>query len=259
MYDIAGVLLLIHMLTVEGLQKSFGATTALVDCNLSVAPGTALAVLGPNGSGKSVLTQLLSGVLVPDSGTVWVGDVSLAQQPTLAKQRIGYIPSEPMVWPELTGLEFLHYTGALYGLTEQRRRVRINELMARFSMQGIGQTFLHQYSRANQQKLAIIAAVLPEPTVLVVDEPMVGLDQSARRAASQLVREHLDRDGSVVLSTHDLSLAQELATVFLLLREGQVYAHNTLPSLREQVAVSPEAPLSEVYTALYDQVGVRNG
>lgn len=253
MYDTAGVLLLRRMLTVEGLYKSFGATTALVDCNLSVAPGTALAVLGPNGSGKSVLTQLLSGVLVPDSGTVWIGDVSMEQQPTLAKQRIGYIPGEPLVWPELTGLEFLHYAGALYGLTEQRRRVRINELLARFSMQGVGQTYLHQYSRANQQKLALIAAVLPEPSVLIVDELMTGLDQSARVAAIQLMREHLDRDGSLVFATHDLVFAEELATVFLLLRNGQVLANNTLVSLREQVGVSGDTALSGVYTALLEQ------
>lgn len=241
------------MLTVEGLHKSFGTTKALQDCNLSVAPGTCLAVIGPNGSGKSVLAQLLAGVLVPDRGTVWVGDVSFVEHPVLAKERIGYVPGEPLAWPELTGLEFLHYVGALYGMTEQRRRVRINELLSRFSMHGIGHSFMHQYSRANQQKFALIAAVLPEPTVLVIDELAVGLDLFSQEAAVELVREHLDRTGSVVLCTHDHTLAEEIATVFLVLQEGRVLAHNTLPGLREEGVLEPDASLAYVYKMILER------
>lgn len=250
---VRSVILCRYMLTAESLHKSFGTTSALIDCNLSVAPGTVLAVLGPNGSGKTVLTQLLAGVLVPDQGTVWVGDVSLQQQPTLAKQRIGYVPGEPLAWPELTGLEFLHYIGALYGLTEQQRQVRINELLARFSMQGIGHTYMHHYSRANQQKLALLAAVLPEPTVLVLDELAIGLDLPSREAAVQLVQEHRERGGSVVLCTHDHDLAETIASVFLFLRDGKIVAHNTLPSLREQSELDPDTPLSFVYKRIVGQ------
>ena len=240
------------MLTVEGLYKSFGTTQALQDCNLSVAPGTCLAVVGPNGSGKSVLAQLLAGVLVPDKGTIWVGDASYVEHPVLARQRIGYVPSEPLAWPELTGLEFLHYVGTLYGMTEQRRRVRISELLSRFSMQGIGHSYMHQYSRANQQKFALIAAVLPEPTVLIIDELTVGLDLFSREAAVELVREHLDRQGSVILCTHDHSLAEELASVFLVLQEGKVLAHNTLSGLYEGSALESDASLSQVYKMLLE-------
>ena len=241
------------MLTVESLRKSFGDSVALANCNISVAPGTALAVLGPNGSGKTVLAQLLTGVLVPDQGQVWVGDVSLASQPTVAKGRLGYVPSEPLAWPELTGLEFLHYTGALYGMTEQRRRTRINELLARFALQGIGHTYLHQYSRANQQKFALLAAVLPEPEVLVIDELYTGLDHSARGAARQLVQEHLDQDRSLVVCTNDLLLAEGIATVFVVLRDGEVIAHNTHKGLCEQAGLPVDATLAAVYGAILER------
>lgn len=241
------------MLTVEGIQKTFGETVAIADLNLSVAPGTTLAILGPNGSGKSVAAQLLSGVTPPDRGDVWIGDASLATRPRKAKQQLGYVPEAPDLVPHLSGLEYLHLVGSLYGMSETRRRARINDLFAQFGLQGIGHTYAKHYSRANRQKFAFMAALLPEPTVLILDEPLTALDLTSRQTATGFIEAHIKRGGVTVLCTHDLWLASQLASSFLVLARGNVVAHNTLVALRQQAECAAAADLPMVYQALLER------
>ncbi len=192
----------------RGLTKKYGQLTA-VDClDLELRPGEVYGFLGPNGSGKSTTIGMLTGVLAPTSGEVTVCGFDLKKEPEKAKACIGYVPDEPVLYEKLTGLEHLDFIGELYGVPKAIRKTRGLELLGMLGLEDKGRDLIQSYSKGMRQKISIAAALLHSPLVLIMDEPVSGLDPMSARVLKSLVR-NLARSGTTVLiSTHLLEIAK---------------------------------------------------
>ncbi len=225
------------MLTVTRVTKKFGNDDAVQDISFRIEKGEIYALIGPNGSGKTTLVKSISGLLRIDSGEILVDGVSVMKSPQKTKSVIGYIPDEPSAWVGMTGEEFLHVVGALFGVEATERASRISELLKRFSLERIATQVFDDYSRGSKQKFSIISALLHEPTLLLVDEPIVGLDPESATIAKALLREFADAGGSVLLVTHTLPVAEEIASRIGLLHEGKLVAEGDMTQLRERAGL----------------------
>lgn len=238
------------MLRVEQLDKQYNKTIALSGVSLSLAPGEIYALIGPNGSGKTTLTKIIAGLVRPTGGAVHIADTNILTDPVTAKSHIGYIPDNPEAWGKMTGAEFLHFSGALHGFDTAAREKRIAELLPVFSLNGIEDTYYEHYSRGNRQKFTILAALLHEPDLLLIDEPIVGLDPESVATLEGLLTDFAARGGTVLITTHTLLVAEHIANRVGILSQGQLIASDTIPTLRETAQVAPDASLVTVYHAL---------
>jgi ABC-2 type transport system ATP-binding protein len=241
-----------EILKVEGLIKQFGDKVALKGVSLTIDAGNVYALIGPNGSGKTTLVKTVAGLLHPSRGKVFVDGADAVGDPVRAKSAIGYIPDEPSAWAGMTGEEFLHFIGALFGVPEAVRRERISKLLGKFHLVGIEKGYFEDYSRGNKQKFTIIAALLHEPKLLLVDEPIVGLDPESAEIAKQEFRAFADRGGAVLIVTHTLTVAQEIADVIGVLKNGTLVASGSFAELTHLAKLGAKANLVDVYRAFAD-------
>lgn len=238
------------MLTIDAFTKKFGDKVAVDDVSLSVEKGEIFALIGPNSSGKTTIVKTIAGLLQKSKGTVTVGGDDVALFPEKTKSRIGYIPDEPTVWPLVSGEEFLHYVGALYGMSPAERAERIKALLPLFALSGMEKDYFEHYSRGNKQKFSILSALMHEPELLLIDEPIVGLDpDSADIARREFVR-FAEAGGAVLLVTHTLSVAEAIATHIGILQNGKLVAVGTLSELRAKAGKGPQSSLEDVFAAL---------
>ena len=238
------------MLTIKNLYKEFGGLVAVKDLSFSIQPGEIVAFIGPNGSGKTTTVKIIAGLLQPGEGQVEIAGVNMVSNPLKAKQLLGYIPDDPTIWSGMTGEEFLHFTGALYGMPEKIRRTRMKYLLEQFHLESIAPNFFEDYSRGNKQKFTIIAALLHEPKVLLIDEPIVGLDPGSVVVAKRLFTEFAAKGGSVLLVTHTLPVAEELASKIGILLYSNLVAFGSMAELRKTAKVASDASLEAVYNAM---------
>ncbi|HEX4104026.1 MAG TPA: ABC transporter ATP-binding protein [Candidatus Paceibacterota bacterium] len=238
------------ILKVENLTKRFGDAVAVKGVSLAIERGKVYALIGPNGSGKTTLVKTVAGLLHPSQGKVLVNGADAVRDPVTAKAAIGYIPDEPSVWAGMTGEEFLHFIGALFGVAEAARRERIAALLAKFHLAGIEKGYFEDYSRGNKQKFTIIAALLHEPKLLLVDEPIVGLDPESAEIAKHEFRAFADRGGAVLIVTHTLTVAQEIADMIGVLKNGTLVASAPFADLVRMAKLDTKADLVAVYRAL---------
>lgn len=243
------------MLQIENLTKRFGDVTAVRGVDLSVVPGEIFSLIGPNSSGKTTIVKTVAGLLSVDRGKVTIGGLDLARDSVAAKRLIGYIPDEPAAWSGMTGEELLHFVGALYGMDVSLRRERIAEMLPLFSLEGIAGDYFDNYSRGNKQKFSILAALLHEPKLLLVDEPIVGLDPGSAAKARTLFTAFAKAGGSVLLVTHTLPVAQAIADRIGVLVRGELRATGTLAELRTKAGKGASATLEAVYTAFAKDAG----
>lgn len=238
------------MLTIQKLTKQFGSITAVDNVQFDIQRGEIFSLIGPNGSGKTTIIKIIAGLLQPTQGTITINNFDVTQQPVEAKGVTGYIPDEPAVWPGITGEEFLHFTGALYGLNEHVRTERISALLSQFNLQGIGKRYFEDYSRGNKQKFTIAAALLHRPKLLLIDEPIVGLDPTSATIAKKLFRTFTQEGGAILLATHTLSVAQEISTRIAFLQKGSIVTAGTFEELRDHAGLSPDSSLDALYDTL---------
>jgi ABC-2 type transport system ATP-binding protein len=229
-----------------GVTKRFGALLVVRDLSFTVAPGEIYGLIGPNGSGKTTTVKMLTGLYRPSGGRIVVDGVDLGRAPERAKRAIGYVPDEPYVYEQLSGREFLHLMGELYGVPRAARVARIEQLLELYPVAGIIDTRLEHYSRGNKQKLTILAALLHEPRVLVVDEPIVGLDPESALLTRDILTAFAARGGAVLLSTHSLGFAEMLCHRVGLLAAGVLVREGHLASLRAAAGL-PGASLETLY------------
>jgi ABC-2 type transport system ATP-binding protein len=230
-------------LTIKDLSKRFGAREAVQELSFEIMAGEIVSLVGPNGSGKSTTMKMVAGLLLPGSGHILIDGYDVAQQPLAAKARTGYIPDDPTIWSGMTGEELLHFTGALYGMEEADRLARMEELLPIFHLEAIASEYFADYSRGNRQKFAIIAALLHRPKLLLVDEPIVGLDPASITVAMQLFRDFADDGGAIFLIAHTLAVVAEVSDKIGLLRDGSLQAFGSLHELKKH-----GKNLEEIYT-----------
>jgi ABC-2 type transport system ATP-binding protein len=243
------------VIRLTGLTKHYGKFTAVNGIDLEVPRGELFGLLGPNGAGKTTTLRMIAGILRPTSGVVEVGGVDIQRHPLEAKARLGYIPDRPFVYDKLTGGEFLRFAAALYGQQGAVVERRIDELLEFFELTPWKDELTETYSHGMRQKLIISGALVHRPDVIVVDEPMVGLDPKSARLLKDLFRQFVDRGGTVLMSTHTLEVAEVMCDRIAILYRGKIAAEGTMDDLRQQTA-SESTSLEDLFLKLTGGLGV---
>ncbi|HUP00463.1 MAG TPA: ABC transporter ATP-binding protein [Gemmatimonadota bacterium] len=234
------------------LCKSFGSFPVLKGISLEVERGELYGFLGPNGAGKTTTIKILTGLLLPSRGRALVAGFDVTVDPYEVKRRVGYVPDRVFLYEKLTGAEFLEFVGHLYKLDPRTVRGESAELIERFDLGDWTGELIEAYSHGMRQKLALTAALLHRPEVVVIDEPMVGLDPRSARRVKTLLRELVDRGQTVFLSTHTLEVAEELCSRVAIIHRGQIVAQGTLDSLRRE-AMHDDGSLEAVFLRLTEE------
>jgi ABC-2 type transport system ATP-binding protein len=237
------------MIRLEGLTKRYGRFTAVHPLDLHIPVGQMFGFLGPNGAGKTTTIRMLTGVLRPTAGRVLIGGHDVATEPDRAKRLLGYIPDRPFLYEKLTGTEFLRFVSGLWGQDGRATERRAEELMELFELTAWKDTLVESYSHGMRQKLLISSALVHGPRLIVVDEPMVGLDPKAARMIKELLRTFVDQGGTVFLSTHTLEVAEALCDRIAIIQDGRIRADGTMDQLRAE-AEAGAVGLEEIFLKL---------
>lgn len=237
------------MIQLENLTKQYGDFTALRSLNLTVPRGVLFGLLGPNGAGKTTALRIIAGILQPTSGSVMVGGHDVQRDPERAKSRLGFIPDRPFIYEKLTGGEFLRFVAGLYGQNGADVERRVDELLSVWELTAWRDELLESYSHGMKQKLIISSALIHRPEVIVVDEPLVGLDPKAARLLKDIFRGFVERGGTVLMSTHTLEVAEALCDRIAIIQSGEIRAQGTMDDLRRE-ARAGDAGLEEIFLKL---------
>jgi len=237
------------MITLAHLTKRFGKLTAVNDISLEVRPGEIFGLLGPNGAGKTTTIKMIAGVMEPTEGVIVIDGKDMAEDPVGAKQVTGFIPDRGFLYEKLTGMEFLEFVASLYGMDDVYSRARIAELLALFEMEDWAGDFIEGYSHGMKQRLVMSAALIHEPKVIVVDEPMVGLDPKGARLVKTVFRSLAQKGVTILMSTHTLAVAEEMCDRIGIIHDGRLIALGTVSELRQKVG-GKEISLEAVFLRL---------
>lgn len=232
-----------ELLRIKDLTKKFGKVTVIKSVSLSVKKGEVYALIGPNGSGKTTLINNVVGLLKPDHGSIMICGVDLISKPQLAKALFAYIPDNPQNYLYLTGLEFLRLTAGLRGMDKNATAKRVSELSDLFPIKDILEERLENYSRGNLQKTAFLASLLSDPKILIIDEPIVGLDPVSIQIFGNKLKKFASLGNAVLFSTHSLSFAEKYADKVGLLDQGKlIYETSSFKNLEDLYLkyISPE-------------------
>jgi ABC-2 type transport system ATP-binding protein len=244
------------MIKLTNLLKRYGDFTAVNGINLHVQRGELFGFLGPNGAGKTTTLRMIAGILRPTSGTVEIGGIDLASNPTAAKAKLGFIPDRPFIYEKLTGAEFLRFVAGLYNQDGPQIEHRARELLALFDLEEWRDELVESYSHGMRQKLIISSAFVHRPEVIVVDEPMVGLDPKAARILKDLFREYTRRGHTIMMSTHTLEVAETLTDRIAIIQGGVIRACGTMQDLRAS-AESGSTGLEDIFLRLTGENAAR--
>ena len=238
-----------EMIELINLTKRFGDVVAVNRLNLSVSKGEIFGFIGPNGAGKTTTLRMMGGVLVPTEGSVTIDGLNIAREPEEAKKRIGFIPDRPYLYEKLTGMEFLRFTGDLYGMEGDLFRKKSEEVLKKFLLYDWGDELIESYSHGMKQRLVISAAILHDPKVIVVDEPMVGLDPAGIKMVKGLFRDLAQRGTTLFMSTHTLAVAEDVCDRIGIIHKGVLIATGTIEELKRRARVQ-EGDLEKVFLIL---------
>ena len=220
-------------LQLSKLTKSFGRP-AVDGIDLTVKRGELYALLGPNGAGKTTTLRMVAGLLLPDTGTIEILGIDLAQSPAAAKQKLAYLPDDPMLYNKLTPLEYLEFVAGLWGVPAAQAQPKALELLSWLDLSKHAEELTEGFSRGMKQKLALAGALIHEPELIILDEPLTGLDVAAGRQVKDLLLTHVAQGGTVILTTHILDVAERLAERIGIIQHGKLIAQGSLEELRNQ-------------------------
>jgi ABC-2 type transport system ATP-binding protein len=237
-------------LEVDRISKSYGMVRALIDVSFAVPPGQIVGLLGPNGAGKSTTMKGVLGLIRPDAGVIRVFGRDVREDPVAVKRQIGYVPESPSLYEFLTGAEYLDFVADMYAIPPDVRRERIPQFLTGLELAGHENSLISGYSQGMKQKVALIAGLLHRPRLLVLDEPLNGLDPRSARVVKDLLRNLATAEGvGVLFSTHVLEIAQAICDRVVILSQGSVLAMDTVAGLRAR-AGSAGSGLEDVFLAL---------
>ena len=222
------------MIQLEHLIKKFGDLTAVNDLSLQIGRGEFFAMLGPNAAGKTTTIKLLAGLMKPTSGTARICGFDIQREPLEARRRLAYVPDFPFLYDKLTAWEFFRFTGEMFRLSRAQYEKNSRELVARFHLAEFVDRPLEGLSHGTRQRIAIVSALLHDPEVFVIDEPMVGLDPQHARVVKDVLKERSLAGMTVLVSTHQLSIAEEMADRIGIINGGKLIAVGTADELRKQ-------------------------
>jgi ABC-2 type transport system ATP-binding protein len=239
------------MIELDRIVKKFGDLVAVNDLSLTVARGEFFAVLGPNAAGKTTTIKILTGLIQPTSGAARVAGFDVQQQPLEVRRRLAYVPDFPFLYDKLTPWEFIRFTGQMFRMSDGMIEARGTALVLRFNLEPYLHKPIEGLSHGTRQRVAIVSALLHDPEVFVIDEPMVGLDPHHARVVKDVLKERSQEGMTVFLSTHQLSVAEEMADRIGIIHQGRLVAVGTRDELRQQTGVT--GPLEQTFLALTRQ------
>lgn len=222
------------MIHIKNLSKSYnkGSIKAVDNLNLHINPGEIFGFLGPNGAGKTTTIKMMVGLLTPDEGTITLAGCDMSKDPLKAKANIGYVPDNPDIYERLRGIEYLTFMADVYRVPEDKRRERIDHLLDMFNLTDAVGDLIKSYSHGMKQKLVLTGALLHNPALWILDEPMVGLDPKSSHLLKEFMRSHCDKGNIVFFSTHVLEVAERLCDRIGIINKGQLIAMGTMEELR---------------------------
>ncbi len=240
------------MIELKNLTKRYGNTLAVNGLNLSVAKGEIFGFIGPNGAGKTTTIRMMGGVLAPTEGSIVIDGINMADDPESAKKKIGFIPDRPFLYEKLTGMEFMRFSADLYGVEDGLFTEKAGMLLNKFSLHNWAHELIESYSHGMKQRLIISAALLHDPVVIIVDEPMVGLDPAAIKLVKKMFRELARRGTTIFMSTHTLAVAEDICDRIGVIHRGALITTGTTGDLQGTAGVH-EADLEEVFLILTEE------
>jgi ABC-2 type transport system ATP-binding protein len=233
----------------EHVTKTFGTIQAVKNLDLQIDAGTVFGFLGPNGSGKSTTMKMIMGLLKADSGNVNVYGVDVSNNPWDVKKIVGYVPETPRLYDFLTGLEYLDFIADVYGLDANTKKTRIEEYLNAFELENRENEMISGYSHGMQQKIAIIAALLHKPKLLILDEPLSGLDPKSAKIMKDLIHKLASEGVTTILSTHVLEIADAVCDKVAILYHGDKITEGTPAQLRKESKM-PDSTLEDIFLKL---------
>jgi len=233
-------------LEVKSLSKSFGSVRAVKGLSFTLGQGEILGLLGPNGSGKSTTMKMILGIIRPDSGTARVFDEDAAENPVSVRQTAGYVPETPQLYEFLSGVEYLDFVGEMYGMSPSAKKERITQFLQALELDGHENEMMSGYSQGMKQKIAITAALINRPKLLVMDEGLNGLDPRSARIVKDLLHELAKEGVAVLFSTHVLEIAEAICDRVLIMHHGSLLAEGNVGELRSRAGM-PGSTLEDVF------------
>lgn len=223
-----------NLLKLKNISKSYGKGTikAVDDVTLDIRPGEIFGFLGPNGAGKTTTIKMIVGLLKPDIGTISVGNIDVWEEPLKAKSIISYVPDNPEVYDRLKGIEYLNFIGDMYGIPKSQRQQKLDKYLELFNIKDAVGDLIASYSHGMKQKLVLTSALLNDPKLFILDEPMVGLDPKSSFNLKEIMRNMCNEGKTVFFSTHVLEVAEKLCDRIAIINNGKIIALGTMEELR---------------------------
>jgi len=237
------------VIQLQELTKDYGATIAVNKLNLNVSAGEIYGFIGPNGAGKTTTIRMMGGILAPTSGKILIGGWDMSKDPVMAKKIIGFVPDRPFLYEKLTGLEFMQFSADLYDVSPEFFPPKAEQLLRQFALWDWANEIIEAYSHGMKQRLIIASALLHDPQILIIDEPMVGLDPMAVRMVKDIFQELASKKITIFISTHTLSIAEDLCHRIGVIHKGALLAQGNVSEL-QSIAKLDEARLEEVFLTI---------
>ena len=238
------------MIRTVNLTRYYGSLAAVHDLNLTVVQGELFGFLGPNGAGKTTTIRMIVGLLRPSAGKVSVVGHDVQQNPLIVKRAVGYLAQVPLLYEKLTGREFLRFIGGLYNLSDEKIEARTEQLLELMDLLDRADHLIESYSGGMRHKIGLCGALLHEPSVLLLDEPLTGMDPYSARRIKDLLRDLCRRGKTVFLSTHVLEVAERVCDRVAILDQGHLIAVGTMEALRAQAQSTAETTLEDLFLKL---------
>ena len=219
------------MLELANLEKRFGDFTAVNKINLKIAVGQLYGFLGPNGAGKTTTIKMITGLLAPTSGNIFLGGENILHRPLESKMKIGYIPDQPYLYDKLTGREYLYFSGGLFNITKEKLTKEIDELIRQLKIDDWIDKRTEEYSQGMKQRIVIASAFLHNPKLLIIDEPMIGLDPQSAFVVKKLLKDKVSDSITIFMSTHSLNVVEEICTHVGIINNGNIIFDGTIETL----------------------------